>query len=275
LNLPMEDVCNVIVYYLFLYHHIDSAAKLTSTYFFSSLRGDKYICIVRPMKLTECKECWRVTWIGWMGLLALGCLVLFLFLFTIHPFLAPTKPVDADILIQDNFLVDYGLKKLSDEFRSKNYSMIICTGGLLEIGSNLVEYKTWAELSAARLKKLGINEKVIVPIIPKPVERDKTFASAQAVKNWLVQNKIQPKGINLISIGPYSRNSWMLYKKAIGEDIPVGIIAYEYGGEQDHKRWWKTSSGVRTVLEATIAYLYTKLVFDPKRVRAEIKTKFG
>ena len=228
------------------------------------------------MKLIERKECWRVTWIGWIGILSFWGLVLLMFLFTIRPFLMPTKTIDADILIADKDLTYYhDLKKLSDEFRSKNYSMIICTGGLLEIGSNLVEYKTWAELSAARLKKLGINEKAIVPIIPKPVERDKTFASALAVKNWLVQNKIQSKGINLISIGPYSRNSWMLYKKAIGEDIPVGIIAYEYGGEQDHKRWWKTSSGVRTVLDATIAYLYTKLVFDPKRVRAEIKTKFG
>ena len=228
------------------------------------------------MKLIERKECWRVTWIGWMGLLALGCLVLFLFLFTIHPFLAPTKPVDADILIADNCLVDYGLKKLSDEFRSKNYSLILSAGGLLELGGPLAaEYKTSAELSAAILKKFGIREKAIVAIIPKPVKRNRTFATALAVRNWLAQNNIQPKGINLISIGPYSRNSWMLYKKAIGEDIPVGIITYEYGGDQDHKRWWKTSSGVRTVLGATIAYLYTKLVFDPKRVRAEIKTKFG
>ena len=226
------------------------------------------------MKLIERKECWRVTWIGWMGLLALGGLVLFLFLFTIHPFLAPTKPVDADILIADNCLVDYGLKKLSDEFRSKNYSLILTAGVLLPQGSPLAaEYKTSGELSAAILKKFGIREKAIVAIIPKPVKRDRTFASALAVKNWLAQNNIQPKGINLFSIGPHSRRSWMLFKEAIGEEIPVGIIACEYGGEEDHKRWWKTSSGVRTVLDATIAYLYAKLVFDPERVRAEIATE--
>jgi hypothetical protein len=226
------------------------------------------------MKLIERKKCWRVTWIGWMGVLAFWGLVLLLFLFTIRPFLMPTKTVAADILIADNNLTDYyDLKKLSDEFRSKNYSLILCTGGLLELGSNLAEYKTSAELSAAILKKLGIREKTIVPIIPKPVKRDKTFASALAVKNWLAQNNIQPKGINLFSIGPYSRISWMLFKEAIGEEIPVGIIACEYGGEEDHKRWWKTSSGVRTVLDATIAYLYAKLVFDPERVRAEIATE--
>jgi len=225
------------------------------------------------MQLIERKECWRLTWIGWMGILALGGLVLFLFLLTIHPFLAPTNPVDADILIQDNFLEDYGLKKLSDEFRSKNYSLILSAGVQLPQGSPLAaEYKTSGELSAAILKKFGIREKEIVPIIPKPVKRNRTFASALAVKNWLAQNNIQPRGINLFSMGPHSRRSWMLYKEAIGEEIPIGIIAFE-NREYDPKRWWKTSSGVRTVLDETIAYLYAKLVFDPERARAEIATE--
>ena len=225
------------------------------------------------MKLIERKECWRVTWIGWICILAFWGLVLLMFLFTIRPFLMPTKMIDADILIADKDLTYYhDLKKLSDEFRSKNYSMILCTGGLLEIGSNLAEYKTRAELSAAILKKLGINEKVIVPIIPKPVERDRTFASALAVKNWLTQNNIQPRGINVFSFGSHSRRSWMLFKEAMGEEIPVGIIACE-NREYDPKRWWKTSSGVRTVLDETIAYIYAKLVLDPERVRTEIATE--
>jgi hypothetical protein len=225
------------------------------------------------MKLIERKECWRFTWIGWMGVLAFSGLVLLLFLFTIHPFLAPTKTVAADILIADNCLVNYGLKKLSDEFRSKNYSLILSAGVLLPQGSPFAaEYKTSGELSAAILKKFGIHEKAIVPIIPKPVERDRTFASALAVKNWLAQNNIQPRGINLFSMGPHSRRSWMLYKEALGEEIPIGIIAFE-NREYDPKRWWKTSSGVRTVLDETIAYLYAKLVFDPERARAEIATE--
>jgi hypothetical protein len=226
------------------------------------------------MKLIERKECWRVTWIGWMGVLAFWGLVLLLFLFTIRPFLMPTKTVAADILIADNNLTDYyDLKKLSDEFRSKNYSLILSAGVLLPQGSPLAaEYKTSAELNAAILKKFVIREKAIVPIIPKPVKRDRTFASALAVKNWLAQNNIQPKGINLFSIGPYSRISWMLFKEAIGEEIPVGIIACE-NREYDPKRWWITSSGVRIVLNETIAYIYAKLVFDPERVRAEIATE--
>ena len=133
-------------------------------------------------------------------------------------------------------------------------------------------YKTSGELSAAILKKFGINEKAVVAIPPNPVKIDRPFASALAVKNWLVQNNIHPKGINVFSVGPHSRRSWMLFKEAMGEEIPVGIIACE-SREYDPKRWWKTSSGVRTVLDATIAYLYVKLAFDPERVRAEIATE--
>jgi len=222
------------------------------------------------MKLIERKECWRITLIGWLGFFAFGVLFLLLFLFTIHPFLAPTKPVAADILIQDNFLLDYGLKELSDEFRSKNYSLIISAGVQLSQGGPFAaEYKTQGLLSAAILKKFGIHEKAIVPIIPKPVKRNRTFASALAVKNWLAQNNIQPKGINIFSIGPHSRRSWILYKEAMGKEIPVGIIACE-NRKYDPKRWWKTSGGVRTILDETIAYLYAKLLFNPERVKDEI-----
>ena len=56
----------------------------------------------------------------------------------------------------------------------------------------------------------------------------------------------------------------MLFKEAMGEEIPVGIIACE-NREYDPKRWWKTSSGVRTVLDETIAYIYAKLLFNPER----------
>ena len=225
------------------------------------------------MKLIERKECWRLTWIGWMGVIAFWGLVLLLFLFTIHPFLAPTKPVAADILIADNCLVDYGLKKLSDEFRSGNYSLILCAGVQLPQGDPLAEYyKTSAELSVAILKKFGINERAIVAIPPKPVKRDRTFVSALAVKDWLTRNNIHPKGINVFSVGPHARRSWMLFKEALGEEIPVGIIALE-SREYDPRRWWKTSSGVRTVLDETIAYIYAKLVFDPERGRAEISNE--
>ena len=62
------------------------------------------------------------------------------------------------------------------------------------------------------------------------------------------------------------------YREAMGEEIPVGIITCE-SREYDPKRWWKTSSGVRIVLDETIAYIYAKLVFDPERARAEIATE--
>ena len=63
-----------------------------------------------------------------------------------------------------------------------------------------------------------------------------------------------------------------LFKEAIGEEIPVGIIASEYR-EYDSKRWWKTSSGVSIVLNETIAYIYAKFLFNPERVRAKIATE--
>jgi uncharacterized SAM-binding protein YcdF (DUF218 family) len=160
---------------------------------------------------------------------------------------------------------------LSDEFRSKDYTLIICAGGPLLFGQYLAKHKTVAEQSAAILKKIGVNNEAIITAPPKQVERDRTFASALAVKNWLDQNNIQPKGINVFSCGPHSRRSWILFKEALGGQIPVGIIACENLG-YDSKRWWRTSSGFRTVLDETIAYLYVKLLFNPKSVASAISS---
>lgn len=214
------------------------------------------------MKLIKRKECWTLTWVGWISLIVFLGLIQLLFLFNIHPFLSPTKPVKADILIADNCLSDYGLKSLSNEFRSKNYKLIICAGVPFSLGSYLAEYKSGAELFAATLKKIGVNGEVIISVPSKPVEKDRTFASAVAVKNWLDQNNIRPRGINVFSAGTHSRRSWILYKKAFDKQIPVGIIASE-NLDYDSKRWWRTSIGVRTVIFETIAYIYVKLFFHP------------
>jgi len=214
------------------------------------------------MKLIKRKECWTLTWVGWISLIVFLGLIQLLFLFNIHPFLSPTKPVKADILIADSCLSDYGLKILSNEFRLKNYKLIICTGVPISLGSYSTEYKSGAELFAATLKEIGVNGEVIISVTSNPAKKDRTFASAVAVKNWLDQNNIRPKGINVFSAGPHSRRSWILYKKAFDKQIPIGIIASE-NPDYDSKRWWRTSIGVRTVLFETIAYIYAKLFFHP------------
>jgi hypothetical protein len=141
-----------------------------------------------------------------------------------------------------------------------HYRRLYVTGGSLEIGGHLSEYKTYAELGAATLVRMGMSKSAIEAVPAPSVQRDRTYTSAVALRNRLHQQTSHEAGINLVSVGAHARRSRLLFQKAFGEDLRVGIIAIENRG-YDPKCWWKSSSGVRTVVDELIAYIYALVVF--------------
>jgi hypothetical protein len=68
--------------------------------------------------------------------------------------------------------------------------------------------------------------------------------------------------VNLYSFGAHARRSRLLYQKALGRKIQVGVIAYpDY--HYDPARWWAEGEGFRDVVGEGIAYLYARLLFHP------------
>jgi hypothetical protein len=78
------------------------------------------------------------------------------------------------------------------------------------------------------------------------------------LKNWLGSHAVMETNFNVVSLGPHSRRSRLLFVKALGKDYKVGIIAIE-NQEYDARQWWASSAGVRTILDESIAYLYARL----------------
>jgi hypothetical protein len=132
----------------------------------------------------------------------------------------------------------------------------------LEQGAPLSEYKTYAELGAATLLKLGLDRDSVQAVPTPAVRQDRTYASALVLKQWLQQHNAMPAELNLISLGAHARRSRLLFEKAFGQDARVGIIALE-NQDYDPEHWWKSSQGVRTVTDELIAYGYARLVFHP------------
>lgn len=62
----------------------------------------------------------------------------------------------------------------------------------------------------------------------------------------------------------HGRRTRLLYQKAFGRRVEVGIISV-HNPDYDAKRWWQYSEGVREVLGESIAYLYAKFSFIPPR----------
>lgn len=210
-------------------------------------------------RLITKKEIYVPTVFGWFTLCGTVIALSFLSLWQIYPFLAYHNPVNAEVLIIESCVPDYALKEAISEFENGSYKFFITTGGPLSKGSYLADYKTFAELTAASLKKLGVSAHQIVALPNSYVLKDRTYASALEVRKWLLKHP-KFKTINLFTMGAHARRSQYLFRKSLPSKIKLGVITVT---SRDYipGKWWSSSSGVRTVISEGIAYLYFRFLW--------------
>jgi uncharacterized SAM-binding protein YcdF (DUF218 family) len=210
------------------------------------------------LKLLRRQEIWILTWQGW--LLAIGLILLLLFSTVrhIYPWLAVQQPIAADALVIEGWVNDDSLQDAAQEFRSRPYQSIIVTGGPLPKGFYLMQHKSFAELGKATLMAIGLPVEKIVAVPSPQVKRDRTYTSAVSFRDWLDQNSGKISSINLISNGVHARRSWLLFQKALGDRVRIGIIATP-DRDFEADRWWASSEGFKRVLFELVGYLYIQL----------------
>jgi len=64
--------------------------------------------------------------------------------------------------------------------------------------------------------------------------------------------------INVVTEDAHARRTRLLFQKALGNDVRVGIISIP-NPDYDAKHWWRYSEGVREVIGEGIAYTYAKV----------------
>ena len=135
-------------------------------------------------RLTVIRECRVLTWFGWSLFSTVICLILIYLVLFAYPFLAPTKPIDGEILIAEGWLPDYALSKVKIRFQGGSYKFLIITGGNLSIGHPLSKYyKSYANLAASILNAKGFPmEKIILAPTTAISKTDRTYHAALAVK---------------------------------------------------------------------------------------------
>ncbi len=208
------------------------------------------------------RECLLPTWRGWLVLLLAVTTVIIFSIRGIYSFLAVNDPVDNGALVVEGWLPDYAFQEAIQEFEKGHHTQVFVTGGPLENGAPLSEYRTFAELGAATLLRLGLDTNVVQAVPAPKVRLDRTYTSAVALKNWLGSHGTGETNFNVISLGPHSRRSRLLFEEALGKNYKVGVIAVG-NQEYDTNRWWESSAGVCTIVDETIAYAYTRLFFRP------------
>ncbi len=186
--------------------------------------------------------------------------ILILVVRTVHPFLAVNAPVTGGVLVIEGWAPDYALEAAAELFKRDHYDRLFVTGGPLEWGSPLSEYKTTADLSTATLLKLGLNTNSVQPVPARFVRRDRTYASAVALKKCFEANGTVPSKVNLLTVGPHARRSRLMFEKAFGKGVTIGVTALPVR-DYEPARWYRSSQGFRVVTGEAMAYGYARFFF--------------
>jgi hypothetical protein len=177
-------------------------------------------------------------------------------------FLTVNDPVPGGVMVIEGWIPPYAVQEALKEFRRNHYSGIYAAGEPMEEGNPYIGYRNYAELTVARLIEAGAAPETLHAVPAPFVGKDRTYTMASVVKKRLEADGISTARINVISVGPHSRRSRLLYQFAFGPTSQVGMIAVT-DREFDARHWWTTSNGVRSVISEAIAYCYARFLFRP------------
>jgi uncharacterized SAM-binding protein YcdF (DUF218 family) len=213
---------------------------------------------------------WGLSLRGWLVMISLVLLATVLWLLNIQPFLAMNKRVDTKILVVEGWMPPFAMKATVEEFQAGHYEKVYTTGGpVIGSGGYVNDFNTLASVGAELLVAAGLPADV-VQMVPSHVSgRDRTYSSAVALRDWLRQHRLNVTAINVVSEDVHARRTWLLFQRAFGAEVKVGIIAIPNPDYQP-KRWWRYSEGVREILGESIAYGYAKFIFSPEKATAQV-----
>lgn len=173
----------------------------------------------------------------------------------VYPFLARQAPVPADVLVIEGWVGDDLLAQAAGWAESNGVTKIVATGGPIELGSYLASFRTYAEMTKARMEALGLGEKFELAAVPaEKVRRGRTRESARALR----AAGAAAGAFNVASEGPHARRSWRAFRDEFAGQAEVGCVALT-PAEYDGTDWWRCSEGVRAVVSEAVAYGYDVL----------------
>jgi hypothetical protein len=205
------------------------------------------------------RQCLVPTWRGWLLLVGVFGAVAYVGIRRVYSFLAVNDPKPGGVLVIEGWAGDYALEAVVADFKQFSYEKVYVTGGPIEWGAPLSQYKTYAELGAATLLAFGMSTNIVQAVPAPSVKQDRTYACAVALKKWVDERGIQLTRINLVTVGPHARRSRLLFQKSFGKDMPVGVVAIT--PDYDSQYWWRSSRGFRQVTDEAIAYFYARFLF--------------
>ena len=211
------------------------------------------------------KERWGLSWRGWLLVTSAGLTAGYLMFLNIHPFLAVTHRVNTNVLVVEGWIHRYAILRGVEEFKTGSYQRIFTTGGPENgNGGYTNDYNTSASVAAESLEKFGVRNDLVQMVPSRVFARERTYSSAVALRDWFREHNSSVHSINVLTEDAHARRTRLLYQKALGTNVAVGIVAVS-NPDYDPTQWWRYSDGVREVIGESIAYVYAQFFFYPSR----------
>lgn len=178
-----------------------------------------------------------------------------------------THRVDANVLVVEGWVGEYAIRAALKEFQSNHYQRIFTTGGPEEgTGGYTNDYNTSASVGADLLRRAGAPDGSVQMVPSRVMDRDRTYGSAIALRNWFREHNVPVTGIDIVTEDLHARRTRLLFQEALGDRIAVGVIATP-NPDYDAKHWWRYSDGVKDVITEGAAYVYAKFFFWPSAAK--------
>ncbi len=187
----------------------------------------------------------------------------------VHPFLAVTAPVATSTVAVEAWMPAEVLKGVAERFESDAGAHFFCVGGPTDEHFDSTRLEDTSAVEAVQLlQRFGVGGERLTAVPVWVPRRDRTYASAVALRDWLRENNIPLTGLNVVTEGLHARRSRLLFEKAFGDSVAVGVIAIP-DPTYDARRWWRYSEGVKSVISESAGYLYVRLFFRPEKEEGE------
>jgi uncharacterized SAM-binding protein YcdF (DUF218 family) len=209
------------------------------------------------------RERWSLSWRGWLILASVLLVMGALCIDRVYPFLAVTHRVNANILVVEGWIHEYAIRAAVKEFQTNHYQRAFTTGGpVAGTGRYINDFQTSASVGADLLRRNGLAKESVQMVPSRVMDRDRTYGSAVALRDWFRDHNMDVHGIDIVTEDLHARRTRLLYQKAFGKDVQVGIIAVA-NVDYPANRWWHYSEGLKDVVSEFAAYLYARLLFFP------------
>jgi len=208
------------------------------------------------------RERWGLSIKGKLVAFVLAALAVWGLVWGAYDFLAVNNGGTGEVMVVEGWIGGRQIDNAAEAFKRGRYKCVVVVRDIYAEGNKWSTGSWKADYVAADLVKQGVPEEVVHALFCSVVRRDRTYHCALAARQWLSEQGMAVGTIDVVTCATHARRSRLLFEKAFGSGVKIGVIAIE-DPSYDPDRWWASSAGVRDVVGEMVAYLYARLLFWP------------